>query len=124
MCDSSFFLYFSNLKYEIRSCACRSAWNHYHHNVGRVAVILAFANAILGFYIGGLGWGWYLGLALIWTVIWILGGAKSFYDLRRTRHGVFLHKKAASESNRLTNGNSGGTELTGQKNGDGRYTML
>lgn len=98
--------------------AHRELWNYYHHNLGRVAVLAAFANAILGLHIGDLDWGWYLGLCLIWVLIWVLGGAKAFYDRRRIRHGEFLkvsaNRSGASET---------GTQLTGQSQ-NGRFTLL
>ncbi|CAL8468982.1 g8523 [Coccomyxa elongata] len=96
----------------------RLLWNHYHHNVGRVAVLAAFANAILGLHIGDLDWGWYLGMCLIWVLIWVLGGAKAFYDRRRTRHGNFL-KNSASINGAADNV----TELTGQSQ-NGKFTLL
>ena len=98
----------------------RSLWNHYHHNVGRIAVMAAFANAMIGFKIGGFDWGWYLGLCLIWVLIWLLGGAKSFYDHRRARHAAFLKQNSAG---RPAAAGAGGTELSSRGN-DGKYTML
>lgn len=105
--------------HSLRCLLRRSYWNHYHHNVGRVAVLAAFANAMLGFKLGNLDWGWYLGLCLIWALIWLLGGAKAFYDHRRARHAAFLK----NSSSLAQGGPSNGTELTRQKS-EGKYTML
>jgi hypothetical protein len=54
--------------------------------VGRVVLLAAFANVIIGLYLGQVDWYWYLIVGLVWLLIWITGGAKSFYDRRAVRH--------------------------------------
>ncbi|BDA43017.1 probable cytochrome b561 and DOMON domain-containing protein At3g61 at C-terminar half [Coccomyxa sp. Obi] len=96
----------------------RRLWNHYHHNVGRLAVLAAFANAIIGFHIGDLDWGWYLGMCLIWVLIWVLGGAKAFYDRRRMQQRELLKDSADRSGASET-----ATELTGQSQ-SGKFALL
>ena len=94
---------------------CRGLWNHYHHNVGRIAVLLAFANALIGFYLGDLGWGWYLGLALIWCFIWFVAAVKAFYDR--------LHEKRGGFSKKGGNQSKGTTEMSAKPQ-NGAYSNM
>ncbi|CAL8468983.1 g8524 [Coccomyxa elongata] len=93
----------------------RGLWNHYHHSVGRIVVLLAFANALIGFYLGGLGWGWYLGLALIWCFIWSVAAVKAFYDRLREERCTFI-KKGGMQTN-------GATEMSANP-GNGAYSNM
>ena len=95
---------------------CRGLWNNYHHSVGRIAVLLAFANALIGFYLGGLGWGWYLGLALIWCFIWFVAVIKAFYDRLREDRCTFI-KKGGKQTNGAT------TEMSANPN-NGAYSNM
>lgn len=70
---------------------CRRFWNHYHHTVGRLVLLLAFANIMMGLYLAGQGWGWYLGIALVWLAIWVVGGLSSVYNRQR------LHQRRSPE---------------------------
>lgn len=63
----------SNL-FEIFQYARRSFWRPYHLNVGRLALLLAFANIMIGLHLTSQGWGWYVGIALVWLAIWVIGG--------------------------------------------------
>ena len=71
------------LSYRLIVC-CRQCWNHYHHTVGRLVLLLAFANIMTGLYLAGQGWGWYLGIALVWLAIWVVGGLSSVYNRHRS----------------------------------------
>ena len=68
---------------------CRRFWNHYHHTVGRLVLLLAFANIMMGLYLAGQGWGWYLGIALVWLAIWVVGGLSSVYNRHRLHRRRF-----------------------------------
>ena len=61
-------------------CARRDVWNVYHHNVGRIVLLLGFANVVIGLYLGGQGWGWYLGIGLFWLAVWLVAGASFAYN--------------------------------------------
>ncbi|KAK9837455.1 hypothetical protein WJX81_003838 [Elliptochloris bilobata] len=68
----------------------RWAWNLYHHWVGRIALLGAFANAMLGFALGQLP-AWYSwGLAIIWAAIWMAAGAKMLANVRHARRSSDL----------------------------------
>ena len=58
----------------------RRGWNYYHHTLGHLVVLLGFANALIGFKVGDLGWGWYLGLVLIWCAILLAAMIKWLRD--------------------------------------------
>ena len=68
------------------ACTCRAIWNPYHHNVGRLVILLGFANVIMGLYLGGQGWGWYLGVGLFWLATWLAAGASLACSRRRWSH--------------------------------------
>lgn len=59
----------------------RMPWNWYHRCVGYSLLLLGLANAYIGFNVGAVGWGWYLGLALAWGAIAFAAGAKLLYDM-------------------------------------------
>ena len=67
--------------------SCRRFWNHYHHTVGRLVLLLAFANIMIGLCLAGQGWGWYLGIALMWLAIWVVGALGSVYNRHRLHRG-------------------------------------
>jgi len=70
--------------------AARWMWNLYHWWVGRVALLAAFANALVGFVLAQLP-AWYSwGLALIWATIWLAAGAKMALNARRRRRAAGL----------------------------------
>ena len=63
----------------------RWAWNLYHHWVGRVALLGAFANAMLGYALGQLPNWYFCGTAAIWAAIWLAAGAKMLANARHAR---------------------------------------
>ena len=77
----------------------RRGWNYYHHTVGHVVVLLGFANALIGLYVGGLGWGWYLGVALVWCAILAAALAKWLRDACVEPRGI-TPARAATELGR------------------------
>ncbi len=58
--------------------------------MGRLALLAAFANALVGFALAQLP-AWYSwGLALIWAAIWLAAGAKMALNARRRRRAAGL----------------------------------
>ena len=49
--------------------ACRRYWAPTHHNVGRLALLLGFANAIIGAYAAHMDYDWYVWICVVWGVI-------------------------------------------------------
>ena len=73
----------------------RQPWKWYHRCVGYSLLLLGLANAYIGFHVGVVPWGWYLGLAFAWSAVAFAAGAKLLYDLWRLRHSgaVFVSKR-------------------------------
>lgn len=47
----------------------RKYWNYYHHNVGRLMVILAFSNTFYGLHLGGEGSSWFAGYGITVAIL-------------------------------------------------------
>ena len=62
---------------------CRRVWAPVHHNIGRLALFLGFANAIIGAYAAHMGADWYIWICVVWGVIMLIGIALIAYS--RTR---------------------------------------
>ena len=58
-------------------------WAPVHHNVGRLALLLGFSNAIIGAYAAHMEADWYIWICVVWGVIMLVGIALIAYS--RTR---------------------------------------
>lgn len=50
----------------------RKYWNWYHHNVGRILVIIAIANIFYGIHLGDAGTAWNAGFAIALVVLFFI----------------------------------------------------
>lgn len=53
--------------------ACRRVWAPVHHNIGRLALLLGFANAIIGTYAAHMEADWYVWICVVWGIIMLAG---------------------------------------------------
>lgn len=47
----------------------RKCWNLYHHNIGRIVIILAIANIFYGIHLGREGSGWMVAYGIVLAVL-------------------------------------------------------
>ena len=50
-------------------CKCRRWWAPVHHNMGRLALLLGFANAIIGTNEAHMQNSWYVWICVVWGII-------------------------------------------------------
>lgn len=50
----------------------RKYWNLYHHNLGRILIILAIANIFYGIKLGKEGSGWNIGYGIVLAVLFTM----------------------------------------------------
>ena len=75
---------------------CRRWWAPTHHNVGRLALLLGFANAIIGAYAGHMGYDWYVWICVVWGVIMLVGIPLIIYARMNPRGEAAASEKAPS----------------------------
>lgn len=82
----------------------RWLWATCHKWSGRKALLITFANAIIGFNLPGVDLpAWYSwGLAIIWAAIFLVGAGKEFYGYQADRKQA--HKSGLSYEGGKPNG--------------------
>ena len=76
--------------------ACRRWWAPTHHNVGRLALLLGFANAIIGAYAAHMDYDWYVWICVVWGVIMLIGIPLIIYARMNPRGEAAASEKAPS----------------------------
>ncbi len=73
---------------------CRRVWAPVHHNIGRLALFLGFANAIIGAYAAHMGADWYIWICVVWGVIMLVGIPLIIYARMNPRGEAGASEKA------------------------------
>lgn len=50
----------------------RKYWNWYHHNMGRILIIIVVANIFYGIHLGEKGNGWTVGYAVVIGIMFLI----------------------------------------------------